>query len=393
MRTFTKSLIAIAIMSIFSTSHAVVKEKPIAGKVYDDFLIYDADGSKTVTFQDTVEGASIDYIFNKGATLDGSDGTTHSTVLVHNSGKNPNQNHNLYNTKNNFIMGGGTNLILKNYRGYGTINVEQGASFIIRNGNICLESGMVDNNNMDNTESAIHMESSGTIDIDAESFLIENKRVDRENAGGISIAGDNNTFAVKLTNSFAEKSVVFGIAAQAKEANSKAGVMINADEGIEINTYFMDVHSLKGYKGAGVYLMAYKQSTAKTSASLISNNGSISINAQSYGYYGYGNVNSNINAKSDVTISGKLNYAIYLGGSKDTTVENKLSVTSGRNILLSSDSNYSVRLSGEKVENNIKLELVAGDNISIVGGGYGIYSQFGDVTAQSKTLSIDTNKN
>ena len=144
---------------------------------------------------------------------------------------------------------------------------------------------MVDNNNMDNTESAIHMESSGTIDIDAESFLIENKRVDRENAGGISIAGDNNTFAVKLTNSFAEKSVVFGIAAQAKEANSKAGVMINADEGIEINTYFMDVHSLKGYKGAGVYLMAYKQSTAKTSASLISNNGSISINAQSYGYY------------------------------------------------------------------------------------------------------------
>ena len=72
-------------------------------------------------------------------------------------------------------MGGGTNLILKNYRGYGTINVEQGASFIIRNGNICLESGMVDNKNMDNTESAIHMESSGTINIDAESFLIENK--------------------------------------------------------------------------------------------------------------------------------------------------------------------------------------------------------------------------
>ena len=252
---------------------------------------------------------------------------------------------------------------------------------------------MVDNNAMDNTQSAIHMENSGTIDIDAESFLIENKRSDRQNAGGISIAGDNNTIDVTLTKSFAEKNVVFGIAAQAEEANSQAKVMINADEGIDINTYFRDVASLSGYKGAGVYLMAFYESTAKTSASFISNNGSISINAQSYGYYGYGNINSNINANSDVTIYGKLKHAVFLGGSQDVTVENKLSVTSGRNILLSSDGDYAVRLSGEEVENNIKLELVAGDDISIVGGGYGIYSQFGDVTAHSKTLSIDTNKN
>lgn len=252
---------------------------------------------------------------------------------------------------------------------------------------------MVNNENMDNTESAIHMESSGTIDIDAESFLIENKRTDRENAGGISIAGDNNTIDVTLIKSFREKNVVFGIAAQTNEANSKARVMINADEGIDINTYFRDVASLSGYKGAGVYLMALYESTAKTSASLISNNGSISINAQGYGYYGYGNVNSNINAKSDVTISGKLKHAVYLGGSEDTTKRNKLSVTSGRNILLSSDSDYAVSLFGKEVENNIKLELVAGNDISIVGGGYGIYSRFGDVTVHSKSLSIDTNKN
>lgn len=380
-------------MSIFSTSHAVVNERPIAGKIYDDLLIYDNSGDKTVTFQDTNNGVSKDYIFNKGATFDGSEGTTHSTVLVHNWGSNPNLNPNLYNTKSNFIMGGGTDLIIKNYRGYGTIEVEEGASFIIRNGNICLESGMVNNENMDNTESAIHMESSGTIDIVAESFLIENKRTDRENAGGISIAGDNNAFDVTLTKSFRENNVVFGIAAQANEANSKAKVTIDADEGIDINTYFRDVVSLSGYKGAGVYLMAYYEPSAKTSASLTSNNGSICINAQSYGYYGYGNINSNINAKFDVAISGKLKHAVYLGGSEDTTIENKLSVTSGRNILLSSDSDYAVSLLGEKAENNIKLELIAGNDISIVGGGYGIYSKFGDVTTNSKTLSIDTNKN
>ena len=252
---------------------------------------------------------------------------------------------------------------------------------------------MVNNENMDNTESAIHMESSGTIDIVAESFLIENKRTDRENAGGISIAGDNNAFDVTLTKSFRENNVVFGIAAQANEANSKAKVTIDADEGIDINTYFRDVVSLSGYKGAGVYLMAYYEPSAKTSASLTSNNGSICINAQSYGYYGYGNINSNINAKFDVAISGKLKHAVYLGGSEDTTIENKLSVTSGRNILLSSDSDYAVSLLGEKAENNIKLELIAGNDISIVGGGYGIYSKFGDVTTNSKTLSIDTNKN
>lgn len=380
-------------MSIFSTSHAVVKERPIAGNIYDDLLIYDNSGDKTATFQDTNNGVSKDYIFNKGATFDGSEGTISSTVLVHNWGSNPDLNPNLYNTKSNFIMGGGTDLIIKNYRGYGTIEVEEGASFIIRNGNICLESGMVNNENMDNTESAIHMESSGAIDIVAESFLIENKRTDRENAGGISIAGDNNAFDVTLTKSFRENNVVFGIAAQANEANSKAKVTIDADEGIDINTYFRDVVSLSGYKGAGVYLMAYYEPSAKTSASLTSNNGSICINAQSYGYYGYGNINSNINAKFDVAISGKLKHAVYLGGSKNTTIENKLSVTSGRNILLSSDSDYAVQLLGTKAENNIKLELIAGNDISIVGGGYGIHSKFGDVTAHSKTLSIDTNKN
>lgn len=106
MRTFTKSVIAIGIMSIFSTSHAVVNEKPIAGKVYDDFLFYDNNGNKNVGFQDTTEGVSKEYIFNKGATLDGSEGSISSTVLVHNWGGNPSSNPNLYNTKSNFIMGG-----------------------------------------------------------------------------------------------------------------------------------------------------------------------------------------------------------------------------------------------------------------------------------------------
>ncbi|WP_443744126.1 autotransporter outer membrane beta-barrel domain-containing protein [Sutterella sp.] len=250
---------------------------------------------------------------------------------------------------------------------------------------------MVNNEGVDNTLSAIIMERSGTIDIDAESFLIENKRTDRDNAGGISIVGDNNTFDVSLTKSFREKNVVFGILAKTNKI-----VTINADEGIDINTYFRDVASLSDYydyNGAGVYLLSYKQSTAKTSASLKSNNGSITIKAQGYGYYGRGNVNSNIIAKSDVAISGKLNYAVYLIGNDDTTIENKLSVKSGRNILLSSDGERAVVLYGKEVENNTKLELTAENDISIVGGKYGIWSYFGDVTANSKSLSIDTNNN
>ena len=380
-------------MSIFSTSHAVVNEKPIAGKVYDDFLFYDNNGNKNVGFQDTTEGVSKEYIFNKGATLDGSEGSTSSTVLVHNWGGNPSSNPNLYNTKSNFIMGGGTSLTIKNYRGLGTVDVQEGASLVIRNGNICLESGMANNEDMDNTQSGIHMESSGTVDIIAESFLIENKRNDRENGGGISITGDNNKVDITLSRSFTEKNVVFGVSAQAENANTNAIVMIKADQGIDINTYFRDVPSLSGYKGAGVYLLAYHETTAKTSASLTSNNGGIRINAQGYGYYGYGNINSNIEAKSDVTIFGKLKHAVYLGGSEDTTLENKLSVSSGKNILLYSDSDFAVGLAGHKADNNIKLELIAGNDISIVGAEYGIYSQFGDVTTHSKTLSIDTNKN
>ena len=393
MRTFKKSIIAFSIFSIFSSSHASVNEKPIAGKVYDDVLIYDDEGNKTASFQDTTEGISKDYIFNKGAIFDGSEGTTAPTILVHNWGRNPNVNPDLYNTKINFFMGEGTDLIVNNYRGYDAIDVWQGATISIKNGNICLESGMVNNINMDNEQSAIHMQDTGTIVIDSESFLIENKRADRDNSGGISIAGDNNVVDVALSKTFTEKNVVFGIAAQADEANSKALVKINADEGIDINTYFRDVTSLSGYKGAGLYFLAYHESTAKTQADLTSKNGSVNIKAQGYGYYGYGNVNSSISSlKDDVNIYGKLKNAVYLGGSEDSTIENKLSIASGKNIRLLSDSNYAVTLSGENVENNIKLELNAADDISIVGGGYGIFSQFGDVTTHSKTLSIDTVK-
>lgn len=99
MRTFKKSIIAFSIFSIFSSSHASVNEKPIAGKVYDDVLIYDDEGNKTASFQDTTEGISKDYIFNKGAIFDGSEGTTAPTILVHNWGRNPNVNPDLYNTK------------------------------------------------------------------------------------------------------------------------------------------------------------------------------------------------------------------------------------------------------------------------------------------------------
>ena len=252
---------------------------------------------------------------------------------------------------------------------------------------------MVNNEYMDNTESAIHMESSGAINIVAESFLIENKRTDRENAGGISIAGDNNAVGVTLAKSFKEKSVVFGIAAQADEANSKTRVTIDADEGIDINTYFRDVASLSGYKGAGVYLMAYSEPTAKTSASLISKNGSISINAQGYGYYGYGNVNSTIKAKSDVTISGNLKYAIYLSGNNGITRGNKLSVVAGNNIVLSSGADKAVCVYGSEAENDILLELNAGNSLTIVGGGYGVYSYLGNLISHSRTLSIDTENN
>ena len=407
---FKKTTLATIIASLstsFSVAYAssdalpdkYISEAPVVGKIYDEFLFYDNDGSKDISIQGSVTGQVNQYFFNKGALLDASNGGLHSTILVHNWGTYPQNNPDCYKTKSEFNIGSGYDFYIKRYDTTGAFEVQEGATLVINNGNIVLESGVANNFDLDSNESIIHMQDGGKLLINSESLWMGNKREDMDNAGGINIYGDSerdnvtSKLDISLSKSFVEDNVVFGIAAQALTTNDKSEVSVKADEGISINAFYSDAHKASHFLGAGFYLLAYHEKTAKTNLNLESTNGNINVTAQGYGYYGYGNVTSTISSGTgDVSIIGRDKQAIYLGGNSGITRNNSLSITAGKNIVLHSDSDYSVQIDGDETQNGINLTLSAHDNINITGNGYGIYAYNGDVSLTSNKLIIDSFK-
>lgn len=163
----TKLSVAVSTVCLFlsQSAYAEINEKPIADKQYDEYLYYDAGGSKKFSLQGSEEGKQHNYYFNEGATLDASNGGHHAAVLVHNWGG--------FNTETAeiFHIGKGKEFVVKSYSsGYGTLIAEEGATLFVNGGNVILEAGIESTSGMENTESSIHMESSGVLKIDAESM-------------------------------------------------------------------------------------------------------------------------------------------------------------------------------------------------------------------------------
>ena len=204
-------LATLVMLSLLQGSvYAEINEIPEVGKHYDDYLYYDADGSKRFSLQNSVKGEQHNYYFNEGATLDASNGGDRAAILAHNWGG--------FNTDTAeiFHIGKGKEFVVKSYEnGRGTLIAEEGATLSVVGGNVILESGIKSTSNMDNTDSSIHMESSGVLKIDAESMWMGNKRTeDRHNVGAISMAGDSNTVDIDVTGTFIAENVDMGLALQ-----------------------------------------------------------------------------------------------------------------------------------------------------------------------------------
>ena len=235
LRTILSASVCAALTSGVVSAADTINEKPVANKQYDQFLHYDANGTQNFSLQGSVEGEQHHYYFNQGALLDASDGTTNAAVLAHNWGN--------FNTSTAeiFHVGEGKEFTIKNYRGYSALEAEEGATLRIDGGTLTLESGILSTAGMDNTNSAIHMENSGVIDIDVDSFWIGNKRTeDRENVGAISMAGDNNVLDIDVASSFTAVDVDMGIALQTQGSGSYAGAFIDANDDITINALRSD---------------------------------------------------------------------------------------------------------------------------------------------------------
>lgn len=134
-----KQMLAMLVMlSLMQGSvYAEINEKPVVGKKYDEYLYYDAGGSKHFSLQNSVKGEQHYYYFNEGATLDASNGGNHAAILADNRGG--------FNTDTAeiFHIGKGKEFVVKSYEnGRGTLIAEEGATLSVVGGNVILESGI-----------------------------------------------------------------------------------------------------------------------------------------------------------------------------------------------------------------------------------------------------------
>lgn len=393
---FKKTIIALNLLAVFSSANAVINENPVVGKKYDDYLIYDNDGSQTVSMQGSELGKVHEYYFNKGALLDGTKGSLQSVLLVHNWADNPSTNPETLNTKTVINVGQGENLTLKNYTGYGAITVEEGATLEINKGNIVLETGMSSSSDMSSNDSEVsgfNLQDGGKFIVKAESFLMGNLREDKNNTGGMNIYGNfDSTVDIKLSKTFDLHDVAFGIAAQGF-SDKNASVSVNAENGININASYEGKNILKGVLGSGIYLLAYGKNEdngelSHTKLDLTSSKGDISVYGNRVGIYAYGNVNSTITStQGKVCITADKDNAIYLGGlgedSDYITTSNELNITAGKSIEVISKQKTGINVYGEDVGNGIKAILTAGDDITISGQKYGISAYNGAIETKS----------
>lgn len=349
-----KQMLAMLVMlSLMQGSvYAEINEKPVVGKEYDEYLYYDAGGSKKFSLQGSVEGVKHYYYFNEGATLDASNGGNHAAILAHNWGG--------FNTDTAeiFHIGEGKEFVVKSYEnGRGTLIAEEGATLSVVGGNVILESGIKSTSNMDNTDSSIHMESSGVLKIDAESMWMGNKRTeDRHNVGAISMAGDANVVDIDLKEGFTAESVDMGLALQTQGDGTYALADIHTGGDISINAHRSDAAAASGYRGAGIYSLSYKHENTSSTVNFISDNGNITVNAQGYALYAYGNTPTVLKANNGkITLHSEEKHGIYSKGYFD---ENKNTTKLSAKEIEISGAEYGVR------SDNAVIETVA-DNLTI----------------------------
>ncbi len=385
----TKLAVAVSTVCLFlsQSAYAVINEIPIADKQYDEYLYYDAEGSKKFSLQGSETGKQHNYYFNEGATLDASNGGNHAAILVHNWGG--------FNTETAeiFHVGSGKEFVVKSYEnGKGTLIAEEGANLKVIGGNVVLESGIKSTSGMDNTASSIHMESSGVLKIEAESMWMGNKRTDdRHNVGAISMAGDANTVDIDVTGTFTAENVDMGIALQTKGSGTYAVADVHAGGNISINAHRSDGDSASGYRGSGIYSMAYYAQDSSSTTSLISDYGNISIDAQGYAIYAYGNTPTSLKAEQgSIILHSTEKHGIYSKGYFDKN-SNKVEL-SAQTIDIVSDINYGVYSSNSEVILNsartLKVESSGGGK-----DGRALYStENGKIQATSSTVTISGDK-
>ena len=358
-------LATLVMLSLLQGSvYAEINERPEVGKQYNDYLYYDANGSQNFSLQGSVKGEKHNYYFNAGATLDSSNDSIHSAILAHNWGEFDTE------TAEIFHIGDGKDFIVKSYKGYGNLEAEEGATLQIEGGNVVLESGIVSTSGMDNTDSAIHMESKGELKINSDSLWIGNNRTkDRHNVGAISMAGDANVVDIDLKEDFIAENVDMGLALQTQGDGTYALADIHTGRDISITAQRSDGDAASGYRGAGIYSLSYYHANSSSTVNFISDNGNITVNAQGYALYAYGNTPTVLQANNGkITLHSEEKHGIYSKGYFD---ENKNTTELSAKEIEISGAEYGVRSDNaviETVTDNLTISADDGWSVCLLSG-------------------------
>lgn len=358
-------LATLVMLSLLQGSvYAEIKERPEVDKKYNEYLYYDANGSQNFSLQGSVKGEKHNYYFNAGATLDSSNDSIHSAILAHNWGEFDTE------TAEIFHIGDGKDFIVKSYKGYGNLEAEEGATLQIEGGNVVLESGIVSTSGMDNTDSAIHMESKGELKINSDSLWISNNRTeDRHNVGAISMAGDANVVDIDLKEDFIAENVDMGLALQTQGDGTYALADIHTGGDISITAQRSDGDAASGYRGAGIYSLSYYHANSSSTVNFISDNGNITVNAQGYALYAYGNTPTVLQANNGkITLHSEEKHGIYSKGYFD---ENKNTTELSAKEIEISGAEYGVRSDNaviEAVANNLTISADDGWSVCLLSG-------------------------
>ena len=358
-------LATLVMLSLLQGSvYAEINERPEVGKRYNDYLYYDANGSQNFSLQGSVKGEKHYYYFNAGATLDSSNDSIHSAILAHNWGEFDTE------TAEIFHIGDGKDFIVKSYKGYGNLEAEEGATLQIEGGNVVLESGIVSTSGMDNTDSAIHMESKGELKINSDSLWIGNNRTkDRHNVGAISMAGDANVVDIDLKEDFIAENVDMGLALQTQGDGTYALADIHTGRDISITAQRSDGDAASGYRGAGIYSLSYYHANSSSTVNFISDKGNITVNAQGYALYAYGNTPTVLQANNGkITLHSEEKHGIYSKGYFD---ENKNTTELSAKEIEISGAEYGVRSDNaviETVTDNLTISADDGWSVCLLSG-------------------------
>lgn len=377
------------LVALSEIANAQIEERPVAGKIYNEFLYWDNQGSNDFSIEQS-SGNHI-FTFNEGAYLDASNGGNTSVF------------HPFFNYIVNTTINVGkdkTLTILSD--AHGVIHLSNSddsenhiypKNYQIIGGNLLFYSGDR-SDQLDNGDSTLHVEDKSELYINSNNLqIVHNDSIGQNYIGALSVTGTASTLDIELSDQFRAEGVLFGLAIQELEGATTKGY-IHSDNGIFIKASNNNA-AAHGYYGAGLYALGRYNEESLVDIDLSTDDGDIRIETQGYGIYSFGQVDIDlISNTGNIYVLADEKQAIY--SSRDETLElsNDILLQTEANINLQSIRSYAVRTTYDSMVTlkGKEISLLSGDNSVIRTEGNSTFKATGNKISVTSLANDDAAK-